>query len=148
MHERLTKVRRENPDFDRKMVDKFADTMPDLMSVYIDGTLYDNHVGSKDVALLAEPYIVDEDGNKIGFRWTYDEVMSAVDNIVDFDKEDFYKADVYAWVNIRYGDLSNIETDSKIIEIALSELSDKDFPYFPSSQRAYQWIKANKTKDQ
>lgn len=141
MHERLNKVRKDNPDFDRRMVDDFAKRMPDLLSVMIDGTLYENHIGSREVAMLAEPFIVDEDNNKIGFHWTFDEVMSAVRGDVDFDKEEYYEADLFTWVNIRYGDLSHIETENKIIEIAISELSDKDFPYFPSSQRAYRWLK-------
>lgn len=142
MHERLNKVRKDNPDFDKRMIDDFAKRMPDLLSVMIDGTLYDNHIGSREVAMLAEPFIVDDEDNKIGFHWTYDEVMNAVRGYVDFDKEEFYEADLFTWLNIRYGDLGHIETsENKIIEIAISELSDKDFPYFPSSQRAYKWLK-------
>ena len=47
MHERLIKIRQENPNFDKKMVDIFAKNMPELLLVMIDGEEYDKHIGQK-----------------------------------------------------------------------------------------------------
>lgn len=148
MHERLNKVRKENPDFDRKMVDKFADRMPELMSVMIDGTLYDNHIGSKDVAMLAEPYIVDDKGEQIGFHWDYDSVINIAKNYVDFDEVEFYPNDIHVWASVKYGDMGHIVSSANdIIRYAISELTDKDFPFYPASQRAYRWLKKHIEND-
>nr|DAL34574.1 MAG TPA_asm: hypothetical protein [Caudoviricetes sp.] len=50
MKERIQKIRAEHPDFDKKMVDMFAESMPKLMLVLMDGQEYECHIGSKDVA--------------------------------------------------------------------------------------------------
>lgn len=142
MHERLNKVRKENPDFDKKMVDGFAEKMPELLSVMIDGTLYDNHIGSKEVAMLAEPYIVNDESEHIGFHWDYDTVIDNIKSYVDFDEVDFYPCDAFVYANIKFGDMAHIDDKtSDILRYTVAELSDKDFPYFPASQRAYRWLK-------
>lgn len=142
MHERLNKVRKENPDFDKKMVDSFAEKMPKLLSVLIDGTLYDNHIGSKEVAMLAEPYIVNDEGEHIGFHWDYDTVIDNIKNYVDFDETEAYEADYFVWANVKYGDMAHIDDKtSDILRYTVAELNDKDYPFYPASQRAYCWLK-------
>ena len=148
MFEKLNKIRKENPDFDRKLVNMFANNMPDLLNVMIDGDRYDCHIVSKDVANLAEKYITDSKGNKIGFHWTYNEIMDAVKNMLNFDDVEFYPCDLFVWANVKYGDmekvLENEREDKKeqlVIGYAISELTDDDFPFYPASQRAYKWLK-------
>ena len=51
MNERLKRIRQENPDFDKKFVDKFAERMPDLLNIMLDGEEYDCHIGTKEVAM-------------------------------------------------------------------------------------------------
>ena len=142
MQERLIKVRKENPDFDKKLVDGFAKRMPTLLNIMIDGELYDNHIGSKEVAMLAEPYITNNKGEKIGFHWDYDTVQNAIKSYIDLDETDFYLGDIFVWANVKYGDMSHITTEtSTILKYSISELMDKDFPYYPASERAYCWLK-------
>lgn len=142
MENRLNKMRLENPGLDKKIVDTFARRMPKLLNVILDGEEYDNHIGSKDVAMLAKDYITDKDGAKIGFHWSYDDVVNTVKGYVDFDKVDFYPCDLFVWANVKYGDMGHITSDSAlIIKYAISELTDSDFPFYPADQRAYCWLK-------
>lgn len=151
MINRLKKIREENPDFDKKMVDILAKSMPDLLLVLIDGDEYNNHIGTKEVAQLAQEYITNNKGEYIGFHWTYEEVIGAVKNYVDIDDVDFYSCDIYVWANVKYGDMCHITTDAMtILKCAIAELTDTDYPFYPASQRAYCWLKKhveNKEKD-
>lgn len=138
MNERLYKIRKENPNFDKKLVDMFAKSMPKLLSVLIDGDEYDRHIGSKDVAHLAECYITNDKGEYIGFHWDYDSVISAVKNYVNIDEMEFYPCDIWVWANVKYGDMQHITTEtSTIIRYAIAELSDPDYPFYHASYRAY-----------
>lgn len=140
--EKLAQIRKDNPDFDKKMVDIFAKKMPCLLLVLMDGEKYDKHIGSMDVADLAKEYITNNAGDYIGFHWTYDQVLSTAKSYVDLDDEDFYGYDLFVWANVKYGDMSHITTDtSTIIKYAIAELTDDDFPFYPSSSRAYCWVK-------
>jgi hypothetical protein len=142
MHEKLNKVRKENPNFDRELVNSFAKNMPDLLSILIDGSMYDNHIGSKDVAMLAEQFITDDKGEHIGFRWDYETIINTAKNYIDLNETEFYPTDLWVWANVKYGDMSHITTDTQtIIRYAIAELSDDDFPFYPASQRAYCWLK-------
>ena len=149
MNEKLKKIREEQPDFDRKMVNIFAKNMPDLLMVMIDGEEYENHIGSKDVAMLAKDYITDKDGVNIGFHWSYDDVINTVKGYVDFDKVDFYPCDLFVWANVKYGDMAHITSDTTtILKYAVSELTDSDFPFYPADQRAYCWLKKHVEEDE
>ena len=142
MFEKLKKIRQENPKFNEQIVDMFAEIMPDLLNIMIDGFKYDCHIASKDVAKLAESYITNNKGEHIGFKWKYEDVVDMAKNYVNLDETEFYPADLYVWANVKYGDMSHITKDpNTIIEYAISELSDDDFPFYPASQRAYQWVK-------
>ena len=142
MNERLKRIRQENPDFDKKFVDKFAERMPDLLNIMLDGEEYDCHIGTKEVAMLAEQFITDNKDRKIGFHWTYDEVISTIKNFNNLDDAEFYPCDIFVWANVKYGDMSHITSDAgTILKYAISELTDSDFPFYPASQRAYHWLK-------
>lgn len=144
MNERLYKIRQERPNFDKKLVDIFAKNMPDLLLVMIDGEEYDKHIGSKEVAELAKKYITNSNDEHIGFHWTYDDVISSIRSFVDIDKEEFYPCDIWVWANVKYGDLSGQKEEIKplaILESAINDLKDPDYPFYDASQRAYYWLK-------
>lgn len=142
MHEKLNKIRKENPNFDRELVDSFAERMPELLTILIDGCTYDNHIGTKEVAELAEKYITDNKERKIGFKWDYQTVLNQVEGFINLNETEFYPADIWVWANVKYGDMQHITTDSAlIIKYAISELTDADYPFHPASQRAYYWLK-------
>ena len=142
MFEKLKRIRQENPNFDRQMVNMFARSMPKLLNILIDGERYDNHIGSKDVAKLAEPFIINNKGEYIGFKWEYQDVIDVASKYVNLEETEFYPADIYVWANVKFGDMSHITTDpNTIIKYAISELTDDDFPFYPASQRAYCWLK-------
>ena len=149
MHDRLRKIREENPSFDKKMVDIFAKKMPELLLVMIDGEEYDDHIGTKEVAMLAEPYIKDNKGNHIGFHWDYDSVINTVKNYINLDDADFYPCDIFVWANVKYGDMGHLTGDSgTILKYAIAELNDADFPYYDASKRAYYWLKTHIQKSE
>lgn len=149
MHERLIKIRQENPNFDKKMVDIFAKNMPELLLVMIDGEEYDKHIGTKEVAMLAEKYITNNKGEHIGFKWTYDDVLSVAKSYINIDDAEFYPCDLFVWANVKYGDMSHIINDAgSIIKYTISELTDEDFPFYPASQRAYCWLKKHIENDE
>ena len=149
MHSKLKAIRESNPNFDKKMVDIFAKSMPDLLMVMIDGEKYDHHIGTKDVAMLAEQYITNNKGEYIGFKWDYDDVINSVKNYINIDDAEFYPYDIWVWANVKYGDMSHITTEtSTILKYALSELMDEDFPFYPASQRAYCWLKKHVELDE
>lgn len=148
MSERLNKIRKQNPHFNEEFVDYFSKIMPKLSEVMFEGCLYDNHIGTKEIALLAEPYIKNDKGEHIGFKWTYDEVLSLANNFINLDDAEFYPCDLWVWANVKYGDLKKSleprreeEIQDIVIKYAISELTDTDFPYYPASQRAYCWLK-------
>lgn len=142
MSEKLKKIRKQNPQFNEEFVNYFSKIMPELSEVMFEGYLYDNHIGTKEVAMLAEQFITDEKGNHIGFYWDYETAIDAVKNFVDLNETEYYPADVWVWLNVKYADFlgtgANTET---IIKYALNELSDLDFPFYPASQKAYCWLK-------
>ena len=149
MHERLKKIRQEQPNFDKKMVDIFAKNMPKLLLVMIDGEEYDKHIGTKEVAMLAKEYITNNKGENIGFHWTYEEVTNAVKNYINMEDVEFYPCDIFVWANVKYGDMSHITVDTAtILKYAIAELTDPDFPYYPASQRAYCWLKKHVEEDE
>ena len=148
MHEKLNKVRKQNANFDRELVDMFAENMPKLLSILIDGCLYDSHIGTRETALMAEPYIKNNKGEHIGFHYGYDTVIDFIKGYVDLNETEFYPSDIWTWSNVKYGDMAHIFKDLDenkkmryIVEYALSELLDKDFPFYPASQRAFCWLK-------
>ena len=142
MHEKLNKVRQQNPNFDRELVDNFAKVMPKLLSVMIDQYLYDCHIGSKDVAMLVEPFIKNNKGQQIGFHFDYDTVLSHAKKKVDLNETEFYPNDIFCYANIIYGDMGHLTNDEGLIlDYALESLMDKDFPFYPASQRAFKWLK-------
>ena len=142
MSERLIKIRQKYPNFDRELVDDFDKKMPELLEVMIDGKEYDCHIGSKEVAMLAQPYIENHKGEHIGFHWAYDDVITAVKSYINFDNVDFYEGDIFVWANVKYGDMAHITGDTAtILKYAIAELTDSDFPYYDASKRAYYWLK-------
>lgn len=150
MLERLNKVRKENPRFNEELVNHFAKVMPDLLNVMLDGYIYQNHIGSREVAELAEKFIVNDKDEYIGFNIDYDTVITIAKKYVDLNETDFYPSDVFVFANILYGDLisllENFREEDKIVFVvryALLSLCDADFPYFPASSRAYFWLKKN-----
>lgn len=149
MSERLNKIRQENPKFDRQMVDTFAKKMPKLLNILIDGIEFDNHIGTKEVAKLAESYITNNKGEYIGFKWEFEQVAEIVKNYIDIEQAEFYPFDIWVWANVKYGDMGHITNEpSTIIRYAIAELTDEDFPFYDASQRAYCWLKKHIENDE
>lgn len=148
MNERLKKIRQENPNFDKKFIDKFDDKMPELLDIMIDGELYDEHIGEKKTAQLAQKYITNDKGDNIGFRWDYETVINMAKNYIDLNDADFYPTDLWVWANVKYGDLGHIVSEpTAIIRYTISELTDEDYPFGDPSSRAYNWLKKHIEND-
>jgi len=149
MYEKLNKIRQEKPSFDRDLVNNFAKTMPKLFNIMIDGYMYNNHIGSKDVALLAQKYITNNKGENIGFKFNYDDIVDIAKNYTNLQDSEYYPTDLWVWANVKYGDIGHIINDPQsITRAAISDLEDEDFPYFEASQRAYCWLKKHISNDE
>ena len=144
MYDLIQKIKKENPEFIEKSFNIFAKKMPKLLLIMYDGEKFDNHIGTEEVAMLAEPYIKNKNDEHIGFKWKYDDVMSYAKRYVNFDDEEieFTSYDVFVWSNVMYGDLSDITTEaSSIIKHTINSLLDYDYPYFDPSHKPYCWLK-------
>lgn len=142
MHDIVEEIKKNNPEFIEKSFNIFAEKMPKLLLIMYEGDKYDCHIGTKEVAMLAKEYIVNNKDEYIGFHWTYEDVTNTAKNYIDFEKVDFYPCDLWVWANVKYGDMSHIVSEpSTILKYAISELSDKDFPYYAPDKRAYYWLK-------
>lgn len=151
MFEKLKKIRQENPNIDRDFMNTLAKTMPKLLEVMLDGYLYKNHIGTKDVAMLAEPYIKNSENEQIGFKWGFNDVLNYAEKYVDFKDKDieFTPYDVFVWANVMYGDISDITTDiSSIVDHTINDLLDYDYPYYDASHKAYCWLKQHVINDE
>lgn len=142
MNERLKKIREKDPTFDRRFIDKFDEKMPELLEIMLDGELYNNHIGEKKTALLAQQFITNDKGENIGFRWDFESVMNIAKSYTDLNNSEFYPEDLWVWANVKYGDMGHlINEPSLIIRYAISELEDEDYPFEEPSQRAYCWLR-------
>lgn len=142
MNERLQKIREKDPTFDKRLVNKFDNKMPDLLEIMLDGELYNNHIGEKKTALLAKEFITNDKGENIGFRWDFESVMDIAKNYTDLNNSEYYPEDLWVWANVKYGDMGHlINEPSLIVRYAIAELEDEDYPFEEPSQRAYYWLK-------
>lgn len=142
MNERLKKIREKDPTFDRRFIDKFDEKMPELLEIMLDGELYNNHIGEKKTARLAQQFITNDKGEYIGFRWDFESVMNIAKSYTDLNNSEFYPEDLWVWANVKYGDMGHlINEPSLIIRYAISELEDEDYPFEEPSQRAYCWLR-------
>lgn len=105
MNERLKKIREKDPTFDRRFIDKFDEKMPELLEIMLDGELYNNHIGEKKTARLAQQFITNNKGENIGFRWDFESVMNIAKSYTDLNNSEFYPEDLWVWANVKYGDI-------------------------------------------
>ena len=136
----------EDSQFDKKMIDLFRKEMPEEYIEAMKKAKYGEHIIDEDMYKLGLSYITDNDGKKIDL-WSVEDVLKIAKDYIDMDDEEFYDFDLALWSNVKKGDYEKIISEaSKIIRIAIADLTDKDY-YCNPSERAYKWVKHHIEKD-
>lgn len=135
-------MKKENMNLDNDMVMTFLKRMPIEAKETLETMRYGKHIVSKTMYDEATKCIKDKYGNPV-MLWSVGDVLKIASNYIKVDDEDFFELDLALWANVKKGDYGHIEKEpSKIVEIAISDLTDKDYPYGDPSERAYCWAKA------
>ena len=140
--EKYNQLKAENPNIDKEMIETFIEEMPEEAIMLFDKMMYGCHIVDDEIAEKAMNYIKNNKGEVIGQKWKGEDVLKIAKDYIVIDDENFYPLDLIVWSNVKYGDYSHITTEpSYIIRMAISDLKDSDFPYYPSDERAYHWAK-------
>jgi len=140
---------REDSEFLKKFMKKFRDTMPEQYAKEMHIERYGCHITSPELYEKGLSFITDNKGEEITF-WTVDEVKKIARDYINIDEQDFYDYDLALWSNVKKGDYGSFISDaSRIIRIAIADLTDKDY-YCDPSERAYKWVEhhINKEKEE
>ena len=136
----------KDSDFNKKLVMEWRNDMRDSFAKKMYQIRYGCHVFDENEYKEGISYITDNKDNKIEL-WSTSDIKKIASNYITIEDEKFKEYDLYLWANIKKGDTYGIESDPvKIIKMAIGDLKDKDFPYFPPEERAYRWLEAHREK--
>ena len=134
-------LKKENLNLDNDMVMMFLEKMPKEAKETLEIMQYGKHIINKSFYEEALKCIKDKNGSMI-MPWSLQDIMKIASNYINIDDEKFFDYDLALWANVKRGDYGHIEKEpSKIIEIAIADLKDKDYPFGDPSERAYCWAK-------
>ena len=129
--------------FDHNLVIEWRDNMPYEFAKKMYEIEYGKHIWCEEMYKDGLSYITDNKGNEIEL-WNIKDIKEIASEYIDIDDEKFYSYDLYLWANVKKADLKGIEDSaSKIIKYAISDLQDKDFPFYPADEKAYRWVEAH-----
>lgn len=139
-------LKMENPNYDSEMVEHFKEKMPYEFAKMMYHEKYGCHILEEEDYLEGISYITDNKDNKIEM-WKPEDIKKIASNFITIEDEKFKEYDLYLWANVKKADTYGIESDPvKIIKMAIADLKDKDFPYYPPEERAYKWLEAHREK--
>lgn len=125
----------KDPNYNRKMVEKFREEMPEEYKKFMYRQEYGNHIGDRSMYDDAVRHLRWSNNKGSGAKWDVDELASK--SGIDFDEEGYSKYDYGMAVNQLYADYSNIFTEpSYYMKMARNYLTSKNYPYRPQ-ERAY-----------
>lgn len=125
----------KDPNYTRKMVEKFREEMPEEYSKFMYRQEYGNHIGDRSMYDDAVRRLRWANNKGSGAKWDVDELASK--SGIDFDEEGYSKYDYGMAVNELYADYNNIFTEpSYYMKMARNYLTSRNYPYRPQ-ERAY-----------
>lgn len=125
----------KDPNFDKKLIEKWKEEMPDEYSKFMYRQQYGNHIGDKTMYDEAVRKLKWANEKGRGAKWDVDELASK--SGIDFDEEGYTKYDYGQTVNALYAEYNNIFTEpSYYMKMARNYLTSKNYPYRPQ-ERAY-----------
>ena len=125
----------KDPNYNRKMVEKFREEMPEEYSKFMYRQEYGNHIGDRSMYDDAVRKLRWANNKGTGAKWDVDELASK--SGIDFDEEGYSKYDYGMAVNELYADYNNIFTEpSYYMKMAKNYLTSRNYPYLPQ-ERAY-----------
>lgn len=146
IREKVKHIIEKNKDNMADFVIEMYELYPDEVEKMIDELYNGCHIHDEQLYEQGLEYIKNVKGEYID-TWSVEDIKKVASNHIELDKQEFTVYDLALWANVKKGDYGNIETEAtKIIKMAIQDLKDKDFPYFEPSERAYRWLKANRSK--
>lgn len=138
----------EDPDFAKKLVKKWRDTMPLQYCKEMQMAKWGSHIISKNFYDTGLQFIKDNNGKPIE-PWTVEDILKVAKNYINIDDEPYYELDLAMQTNILKGDVFPIVKEpEKVVLIAIEFLSDEDYPFSDASERAYKWVECHLDKQQ
>lgn len=129
----------EDPDFANKLVNQWRKLMPEEFAKTIYCERYGKHIIDKEGYQTALSLIKGQNGRPPEI-WSIEESEKILSNFIkDYDKEDFYRYDALAWLNIKRNDYPKITDEEEIAYIVYEDLHDEDY-YSDPSERVYEWV--------
>ena len=125
----------QDPNYDKKLVEKWKEEMPEEYKRFMLRQAYGAHIGDRDSYEDAVRKLKWANGKGSGAKWDVDEIANK--SGIDFDEEGFSKFDYGAVVNALYADYNTVFTEpSYYLKMARNYLTSKNYPYRPQ-ERAY-----------
>lgn len=140
-------MQKEDPNFAKKLVLQWRDLMPEEFAKVMHLAKWGYHIVSKDLYDKGLKFITNNQGQPID-PWSVEEILKVARNYINIDEEPYYDYDLAMMTNILKGDILPIVKDpEKVVLIAIEFLSDKDFPDYDASERAYRWVECHIKKE-
>lgn len=143
LREKVKHIIEKNKDNMTDFVVDMYELYPDEVERMIDELYNGCHIRDKKMYEEGLEFIKNAKGDEID-PWNIEDIKKVASNYIELDEQEFTELDLAMWVNVKKGDYGNLESETtKIIKMAIQDLTDKDFPYFDPSERAYKWVKAH-----
>lgn len=125
----------KDPNFDKKLVEKWKEEMPEEYSKFMYRQEYGNHIGDKNMYDDFVKKLKWANGKGEGAKWDAEEL--AQKSGIDFDEEGYTPYDYAYATNRLYSEYNNVFTEpSYYMKMAKEYLRSKNYPFRPQ-ERAY-----------
>lgn len=125
----------KDPNFDKKLIEKWKEEMPEEYAKFMYRQEYGNHIGDKSMYENAVRNLKWSNGKGNGAKWDADEL--AQKSGLDFDYEDFTPYDYSYAANMLYSEYNDIYTEpAYYMKMARNYLRNDNYPY-KGGERAY-----------
>lgn len=133
--EKYNKLKAENPNLDKEMVETFIEDMPEEAIMLFDRMEYGCHIIDEDMYNKAVSLLHWVNGKGEGAKWSVNDIKAV--SGIDFDTKDYYELDFAYVMNMLWSDYCDIFTEPVYyVKMARNYLEDSDYMGDPS-ERAY-----------
>lgn len=125
----------KDPNYDKKLIEKWKEEMPEEYSKFMYRQEYGNHIGDRNMYEDAVRKLKWANGKGEGAKWDADEL--AQKSGIDFEEEGYTPYDYAYSANRLYSEFNNVFTEpSYYMKMAKEYLRSRNYPYRPQ-ERAY-----------
>lgn len=135
VNEIYMELKRENPNYDSEMVERFKDRMPEEFARLMYEEKYGCHIVTKEMYDKAVSYLTWTKDKGKGAKWEVEKIIEIAN--IDFSEVKYYEYDFAYVMNMLYSDYCDIFTEtSYYLKMAKTYLEDPDYPG-KADERAY-----------